>query len=233
MSGTKLLLLATLSRLTLAEGGDTVGAMNRALSVVFFGVTLALAGCASGIHVDTLSPKPAKLMVATKVDVPLYIVLDSAKVQDVYQVDGFGTVSGMHAFVERDVRGIMSEYFSDVKVISSASGASGDKFVLADVSIVRLTKQTVVRAGVGHKILELNWNFALRTNDAQDYMFSFAGIAQSEAPAKSLAEVGTRLIENSLTGLLDEWAASDAFSKLRDWSSGSAPTSEEPGDVVQ
>jgi hypothetical protein len=79
----------------------------------------------------------------------------------------------------------------------------------------------------------MTWSFAVRTHDADDYLFSFAGVSQSDAPAASAAEVGTRLIEKSLTGLLDEWAASDAFSKLRAWAADSPPASDEPGSAVQ
>ena len=76
----------------------------------------------------------------------------------------------------------------------------------------------------------MTWSFALRTSDSEDYIFSFAGIAKSQPNQKSWDDAVTNLLENALTGLLDEWASAGTVNTLKAWSSKSsaAPSSDQP-----
>ena len=85
-------------------------------------------------------------------------------------------------------------------------------------------------------VVEMTWSFAVRPNDADDYLFSFAGITTSNLRAGSHDEVAVQLIENSVTALLDEWAKSDTFAKLRAWHEDAPPPERpatEPESAVQ
>ena len=186
---------------------------------------LGLACCAGPVDVKTLSPKPPTIMVAKKLEVPLYIVLDPTRVKPEYAAPRIEKLKNMQSFVTRDLTRVMGEYFSEVKIVSSASEAPKERAVIADVKVDEFKSETAILSGNGYTVLVMTWSFAIRTSDSEDYLFSFAGIAKSEPNQKSFDDAVTNLIENALTGLLDKWASTGTLNTLKEWSSksGGAP----------
>jgi len=183
-------------------------------------------GCGSPVDVNALNPKPPTIMVAKKLDVPLYIVLDPTRVKAEYAAPRIDKLLNMQAFVTRDLATLMKEYFSEVKVVSSASQAPKEHAVIADVKVDEFKQESVTLSGTGYTVLVMTWSFALRPSDAEDYLFSFAGIAKSQPKEPSWSAAVTNLLENALTGLLDEWASAGTLNSLKAWSSkSSAPAS--------
>jgi hypothetical protein len=185
--------------------------------------TLALtAACASPVDVGVLHPKPPTIMVAKKLDVPLYIVLDPTRVRPEYEAPRIDKLLNMQTFVTRDLAKLMGEYFSEVKIVSSSADVPKRPAAVADVKIDEFKKDSVIMSGTAYTALVMTWSFALRTSDSEDYLFSFAGIAKSQPPQSSWDNVVTNLLENALTGLLDEWAKAGAVNTLKAWASKSS-----------
>ncbi len=179
---------------------------------------LTLVACAgAGVNVETLSPSPPTLMVASKVQTPLYIVLDSSRVKSSYEVPRIGTVTGMPSFVTRDLKEAMSEYFQTVDIVSAPSEITADKYIIADVKVDGFKKGSVSDGAASYSVFEMTWSFALRPSDAGEYLFSFTGIAPSDYRSKSWNDGVSGMLEHALTGLLEKWAESDTFSKLQEW----------------
>lgn len=179
--------------------------------------------CASAVDVKALNPKPPTIMVAKKLDVPLYIVLDPARVKPEYAAPRIDKLVNMQSFVTRDLTRVMGEYFSEVKVVASANEAPKERSVIADVKVDEFKQDSVVLSGTGYTVLIMTWSFALRTSDSEDYLFSFAGVAKSQPNQKSWDDAVTNLLENALTGLLDEWASAGVLNTLKAWSSSATP----------
>lgn len=179
--------------------------------------------CGGAVDVKALNPKPPTLMVAKKLDTPLYIVLDPARVKAEYAAPRFDKLLNMQTFVTRDLAKVMGEYFSEVKIVSTASEVPKGQSVIADVKVDEFKQESVIKSGTGYTVLVMTWSFALRPTESEDYLFSFAGIAKSQPNHKSWDDAVTHLLENALTGLLDEWAASGALNALK---AGSAKPAE-------
>jgi hypothetical protein len=177
-----------------------------------------LTSCASAVDVQALNPKPPTIMVAKKMDVPLYIVLDPARVKPEYAAPRIDKLLNMQSFVTRDLTRVMGEYFSEVKVVASANEAPKGRTVIADVKVDEFKSESVILSGTGYTVLVMTWSFAVRPSESEDYLFSFAGIAKSHPNQKSWDGAVTNLLENALTGLLDEWASAGAANALKAWS---------------
>jgi len=181
-------------------------------------ISLALMACGGGgVNVAVLSPSAPTLMVASKLQTPLYIVLDPARVKPAYEVDRIGTVSNMGSFVSRDLKAAMSEHFATVKIVSNASEITEEPHVVADVKVDGFKKSSVSDGAASYSVFEMTWSFALRPSDSSDYLFSFAGISPSDYRAKSMDAVVSGMLELALTGLLEKWAESGTFGKLQAW----------------
>ncbi len=188
-----------------------------ASSAIAFG-----AGCGGPVDVNALSPKPPTIMVAKKLEVPLYIVLDPTRVKAEYTAPRVDKLLNMQSFVTRDLSRLMSEYFSEVKIVSSATEAPKEHAVIADVKVDEFKGEQVILSGNGYTVLVMTWSFALRPSDSEEYLFSFAGIAKSKPNEPSWNVAVTDLLENALTGLLDKWASAGAINSLKEWSANSA-----------
>lgn len=181
------------------------------------------AGCGGPVDVNALNPKPPTIMVAKKLDVPLYIVLDPARVKAEYAAPRVDKLLNMQAFVTRDLSKLMSEYFSEVKIVPSAGQAPKAGAVIADVKVDEFKGEDVILSGNGYTVLVMTWSFAVRRSEAEDYLFSFAGVAKSKPNEPSWNTAVTDLLENALTGLLDEWSKAGVTNSLKAGSSEPAP----------
>jgi len=186
----------------------------RRIAAALAGVFLCLA-CAHPVDVQALSPAPPTILVAKKLNRPLFILMDPASVKAEYPAPRIEKISNMQAFVTRDVVKVMSEYFAEVKVVPSASAVPPGDTVVAVVKVDAFKDEHVILSGNGYTVLVMTWSFALKTADAEDYLFSFAGIAKSRPNEPSWDSAVTTMLENALTGLLDAWSKSGATEKLR------------------
>src|SRR4051794_21225920 len=93
--------------------------------------TRSVYGTVGGYSMKNVRPTPPSLMVARKIQRPLYIVLDPSRVKDTWVLETAAcatkasgcehfNLTDFHEFVRRDLRATMTNYFSRVEVVDSA-----------------------------------------------------------------------------------------------------------------
>jgi hypothetical protein len=153
-----------------------------------------------------VAPSPPSLMVAKKLDVPLVIVLDPAKIQEPWVASKRYSVTDWATFVSRDVKKAMDTYFTSVVVLGPSDPRPDGPHLVADVKVDRVQFRPIVAGGLTYNVIEMQWGYAIRFADADEYLFSFAGIASSKETYASALVGVTQLIEDAITGLMAEWA---------------------------
>jgi hypothetical protein len=211
-----LIALATISlgSLTFACGG----ASNYSKSVY---------GTEGGYSMKNVRATPPSLLVAKKVELPLYLVLDATRVKDTWklQTSACATASpgceqfnvlDMHEFVKRDLRAAMQNYFSKVEIVSSsASIPKGAAHVVGDVKIDDLKLHALVRGMFTHQIIEMTWSFAMRRSQDADYIYSFAGTSTSNDSYPTFEAGCGQLVENAIPMMLKKWTESGGIEAMR------------------
>ena len=213
-------------------------------------LALALVGCATGNYTRSAfgteggyswknaDPKPMSLMVAQKIDRPLYLVVDPARVKDVWELSTAACATNspgcerfklfdVQTFVRRDLKRALEAYFSRVEVVDSAAAIPAGPHFLADVKVDDVRLNALVRGMLTYQLIELTWGFAMRGGEQADYAYSFAGTAQSNDSYPSFeAGVGT-LVENAIPAMLKKWTEDGGVEKFRAMGAGPSPKSSD------
>jgi hypothetical protein len=157
-------------------------------------LALVLAACAlQPVYTSHLYVRPTLPMVASKIERPLYIVLDPAQVPDHYTIPA-GTIKELeiyeiHDFVRRDLRGTLALYFAHVKVVPPNAPIPDDALV-AQVQIQGFAMDSEGAESYGYAVGakgvmpvysssvsahgRMDWAFAIRAPGERDYAFSFS-----------------------------------------------------------
>jgi hypothetical protein len=201
----------------------------------FFSVALGLAlvtGCggagtqAHQANMAKVVAKPPSFQVATPVPATLYLVLDPNKVSDAYHLTSERRnftldISEFRLFVSRDLKGVMQPQFAKVEVVGPNDPRPNLPHVVADVNIDNLELKDEALEGAVKIVstrLVMTWAFAIRTNDAQEYLFSFAGIASSTDTSNGTEDFVRQTVESAISGLLEKWGEGDVRQQLLTWS---------------
>jgi hypothetical protein len=185
-------------------------------------------GTTGGYSLANAKPKPPSLMVAHKIDRPLYVVLDSGKVKDSWPLETAACATNSmgcehfnlleaQTFVRRDLKAAMENYFSSVEVVDSPTALPGTPHVVADVKVDDIRLNALVRGALTYQLIEMNWGFALRPNEVSEYVFSFAGTAESNDSYPTFEAGCGTLVENAISAMLKKWVEGgglDQFQKL-------------------
>ena len=138
-------------------------------------LTLSLGACAHTQHIGDLQAHPSTLMTAKKIQRPLYVVIDPAKVPDKLQVKhSKWKVDGFRKFFETSLKNTLGPMFDKVIFVEPGFKAPHAPFLVADAKI----NPEIVRRHVGWNslaVVHMQWGFALRPAEADDYLFSYAG----------------------------------------------------------
>jgi hypothetical protein len=166
-------------------------------------------------NVNTTVPS---LLVAKKIERPLYIVVDPARVADTHELKLINkpvTVNNFQQFVKRDLKTALEPYFSEVKVVSSADELPSEPHIVGDVKVDRLSVHDMRVGIMAYLFIEVTWSFALRPSNAEEYTFSFAGTGKSKESYKTFEEGLSQMSENAITSMLKEWTENGGIEKLR------------------
>lgn len=219
---------------------DTVGSMTL-LRPYFLALALLVmtAACATGNYTRSVHgtvggysmlnvrPKPPSLMVARKIERPLYLVLDAAKVKDTWGLETAPCATGgrgcerfnlmdVQQFVRRDLRTAMESYFSRVEVVESTQALPSTPHVVGDVKLDDIRLNGLVRGAFTYQLIEMTWGFALRGSDQQDYAYSFAGTAASNDSYPTFEAGCAQVVENAIPAMLKKWTEGGGIEALRD-----------------
>jgi hypothetical protein len=189
--------------------------------------TRSVHGTVGGYSMRNVHPTPPSLMVARKIQRPLYIVLDASRVKDTWSLETASCATGaagcehfklmdFHEFVRRDLQSAMTNYFSRVEVVDSPQALPKTPYVVADVKIDAIRLNAQVRGSLTYQLIEMTWGFALRGSDQQEYAYSFAGTSTSNDSYPTFEAGCAQLIENAIPAMLKKWTESGGIEGLRD-----------------
>ena len=167
------------------------------------------------LSLNDVTASPLSLMVAKKIDVPLVLVLDPAKVQDSWPMHKKYAVADWSSFVSRDLKSSMENYFSTVTVLAPGDAMPDGPHLVADVKIDRVQLRPIETGGLTYNVMQMQWGFAVRAAGAEDYLFSFAGTASSKETYASALDGLGQLIESAIGGLLQAWTEKDVPTAIR------------------
>jgi hypothetical protein len=189
--------------------------------------TRSVYGTVGGYSMRNVHPTPPSLMVARKIQRPLYIVLDAGKLKDTWPLETASCATGatgcehfnlmdFQEFVRRDLRSAMSNYFSRVEVVDSSQALPNTPHVVADVKVDNVRLNALVRGYLTYQLIEMTWGFALRGSDQQEYAYSFAGTSTSNDSYPTFEAGCAQLVENAIPAMLKKWTESGGIEALRD-----------------
>lgn len=189
--------------------------------------TRSVNGTVGGYSMANVHPKPLSLMVARKIERPLYIVVDAGRVKDTWPLETAACATGsmgcehfslfaLQQFARRDLRAAMLNYFTRVEVVDSAEALPKTPHVVADVKVDDIRLNALVRGALTYQIIEMSWGFAMRPSEAADYAYSFAGTATSNDSYPTFEAGCQQLVENAIPSMLKKWTEDGGIEKLRD-----------------
>ena len=205
-------------------------------------LTLAFAACSlQPVHTSQLYIRPTLPMVASKIERPLYIVLDPAQVPDRYTIPE-GTIKELtiyeiRDFVRRDLRGTLATYFDQVHVVAPDAPIPDDALV-AQVQIQGFGMDARgANAGIAVAVSaygRMDWAFAIRAPGERDFAFSFSESALSTTALVSSydsPEVMASTYRSALDDLIARLGQPEVLARLepqRDQRSSPVPVSAGP-----
>jgi len=188
-----------------------------------------LGGCfshyRSSYSMTQVQAKPPSLMVAQKIQRPLYLVLDSARVPDTWdmkEASSFNPKDGpqfklqdFQKFVTRDLKDAMGAYFSRVEVVKAGDPLPTEPHIVGDVKVDRVQLHSIPAGRLVYTLIEMTWGFGLRPSESPEYTFTFAGEGKSTESYPTF-EVGcAQLVESSISGFLAKWTEKGGIESLR------------------
>ncbi|HEY8377250.1 MAG TPA: hypothetical protein VIK91_12205 [Nannocystis sp.] len=191
---------------------------------VLLALALSAAGCAmQPARVDAMEtriPQPAELR---RIEHPLYIILDPAKLPDTMTAYGQGVkpveVQGLHTFVSRDLQRTMSQLFSVVQVAPPNTPAPPGIFLTGEVLINSFSTYVGTRGpGTPHGVYaRMQWSFRIRAYGAPADAFVYSGTAESTVPIEKTHKTGPAfqsLFEDALRRVVTHWDNQKAYDRI-------------------
>ena len=213
--------------------------LSRIVPALALAVTLFGSGCGGsnygrsvygtqgGYSLKNAKPKPVSLMVAQKIDRPLYVVLDPAKVRDKWTIDTSACATGSagcehfqlmdaQEFVRRDLKAALSDFFSRVEIVAPGQALPTTPHVVADVKVDDIRIHELVRGPLSYAIIQMTWGFALRKSEKKEYAYSFAGTAESNDSYPTFEAGLGQMVENAIPSMLKKWTENGGVEAMRD-----------------
>ena len=189
----------------------------------------ALSGCFShyrpSYSMTAVQAKPPSLMVAQKIQRPLVLVLDSARVPDTWdmkEASSFNPKDGpqfklqdFQTFVTRDLKDAMGAYFSRVEVVKAGDPMPSEPHVVADVKVDRVQLRSIPAGRLVYTLIEMTWGMGLRPSESPEYQFTFAGEGRSSEAYPTFEAGCAQLVESSISGFLSKWTEKGGIESLR------------------
>jgi hypothetical protein len=188
-------------------------------------LVMAIAGCAMApVDARELSPNVPQPQDTRRIDIPLFIILDPAKLPDSMTATGEGVkpieVSGLHTFVERDLQKTLSQVFAQVTVAPPSAPAPSGLFFTGQVLVNAMTTYTQpVKPGSQEQgvFVRMQWSLHIRAYGAPADAFVYQGTAEATVPIVSVRETApafTSLFEDALSRLLAHFDGQKAYDRL-------------------
>jgi hypothetical protein len=175
------------------------------------------------VHIDEMEtriPQPGELR---RIEYPLFIILDPAKLPDTMTAYGQGVkpieVYGLHSFVSRDLQRTMSQLFTTVTVAPPSTPAPTGVFLTGEVLVNSMSSFVGTRgpntpSGV---YVRMQWSFRIRAYGAPADAFIYQGTAESTMPitsTKSTQPALQSLVEDALQRLVAHYDGQKAYDRM-------------------
>ena len=178
--------------------------------IALVGITGCYSHYRASYSMADVQAKPPSLMVAQKIQRPLYLVLDASKVKDSWNMKVASSMDpkdgpsfkllDFQRFVSRDLKEAMSNYFARVEVVKAGDPLPGEPHFIGDVKVDRVQLHSVPAGHLVYTIIEMTWGFGLRPSEKPEYVFTFAGEARSEEAYPTFEAGCAQLVESAITG---------------------------------
>lgn len=177
--------------------------------------------------------KPASLMVAQKIDRPLYLVIDAARVPDSWDMKQSSSMNPQDGpsfkllefqqFVSRDLKAAMGNYFSRVEVVKAGDPLPSEPHVVGDVKVDRVQLHSVPTGRLVYTVIEMTWGLGLRPSEAKEYAFTFAGEGRSSEAYPTFEAGCAQLVESAILGFNKSLTEKGGLDALRQVASVEKP----------
>ncbi len=199
--------------------------MARPLRAALLALVMATAGCAmQPVDARALTPNVPQPLDTRRIEIPLYIVLDPVKLPDAMTATGQGVkpieVTGVHAFVERDLQRALSQVFVSVTVAPPSAPAPAGIFFTGEVLINSMSTYAgppapgTTAAGA---YARMQWSLRIRAYGAPADAFVYQGTAQGRVAVTSVRETGPAfqsMFEDALYRLIAHLDNQKVYEKL-------------------
>lgn len=188
-------------------------------------LVMAIAGCAmSPVDARQLTPNVPQPQETRRIEIPLFVILDPAKLPDSMTASGEGIkpieVSGLHAFVDRDLQKTLMQVFAKVTVAPPSTPAPADLFFTGQVlinSMTTFTQPIAPGSSENGVFVRMQWSLHIRAYGAPADAFVYQGTAQATKPITSVRETSpafNSLFEDALIRMLAHFDAQKAYDRL-------------------
>lgn len=206
------------------------------------GLALAISatGC-FGAHyrpsysMQNVQAKPASLMVAQKIQRPLYLVVDPTKVPDSWDLkesSSFNPQEGekfklvdFQQFISRDLKDALGNYFAKVEVVKAGTPLPSEPHVVADVKVDRVQLHSTPVGRLVYTVIEMTWGLGLRPSENAEYAFTFAGEGKSSESYPTFEAGVAQLVESAILGFNKSLVEKGGLDSLQKASAPAAPAS--------
>lgn len=197
----------------------------RPLCAAVFALVMAATGCTmQPVDARSLTPNVPQPADTRRVEIPLYIILDPVKLPDTMTAQGQGVkpieVSGLHAFVERDLQKTLSQVFASVTVAPPSAPAPTGLFFTGEVLVSALTSYAGPPAPgstAAGAYPRMQWSLHIRAYGAPADAFVYQGTAQSKLAITSVRETSPAfqsMFEDGLVRLMAHFDGQRAYERL-------------------
>jgi len=177
------------------------------------------------VYVDRLGLDYPSPMVATRIQQPLYLVLDPDRVPDRVTVrePSMKNIEVFHirAWVQQILPDALKRFFANVEVVGPDAQLPTTPHMVADVevrSIGAIVDKAVGNTGVAARVYgTMTWGIAIRRSGEKNYAFSYSASVQGVKPlthvsetdmmygstfSMAIGEMNKRLVEGGLERLV-------------------------------
>ncbi|MCB9558222.1 MAG: hypothetical protein H6707_19050 [Deltaproteobacteria bacterium] len=198
--------------------------MKNRVSLASLGALIAVSisgGCAVGFGAYTAklrgqSVRTTAPLVARRVARKLVIVVDAQRLPDAFQITNIRhSVTGFRPFMQDSLKNTLSSYFDNIVFVEKGAAMPSEPHLVAELQMNGVEGYNHVAGRLTYTILKMQWAFAVRPSEAEEYLFSFAGVAASQPSYRTLDEGCQQMMQSAMHGLLSSWTKKKVHGQLR------------------
>ena len=215
---------------------------RRHLSLLVVIASAVLGSCAALPYTADLSAReirPPTMLTSSPIPRTLFIVVRPDRVPDDFSIrDSPHSIRSFRGYFARAIASTLRDYFLDVRIVpsppSAAQLATTGPSAIADVRSDGIENRDLPTASYTYRVLRMQWAFAIRPAESDDYLFSYGGIGTSDHAYQTLEAGVEQLMLSAIAGFLEGWTEQQVFRAFRALPTpgSAAPTGAETPDIV-